>query len=541
MNTYIRTFILACILTLLFWVVILPNNYNRSNSILDFLNQNNDNQKILYIGRAHDALGLDPATETDHQSIRVTSNIYDTLVKHSSDGREILPSLATHWAADESGLVWTFDIREDVNFHDGSTLNAHAIKFNFERWMDQDNPYHAGTFNYWAINFNGFPGIVEQVNVLSDYKLEIVLNQPFAPFLSALTQGAFGIASPDAIRTFNDSLGTHPVGTGPFIFSKWENRTITLRKNDDYWGQVPNVDLVVYETIEDGMERLEALKSGHLHIADLDDIAVVENNLSDLDIKVMTRPSFNIGYLSLNMNNNYLKHNEVRRAIAHALDRNLMLHSAYNENSKNANSYIPPVLWGHNESILAPEYNLELAQSLISPYNPDQITLSLLVMNTPRTYFPDPVALGNYIKDSLELLGIQVKMRVEPWKEVIKLRDNGKYDMMISGWNGDIIDPDNFLYTLFSSNNLESALSLNYSNYSNPRVDTLLIQARQILDQDFRNELYREIQEIIQEDMPAIPLAHTTPIIAIRGISNYESSLSGNDILNLIDMEVTNE
>ncbi len=540
MKTYIKSFLVGCVITGLFWMILSPNK-NDVTSFLNFLNQKNANQKILMIGRAHDSLGLDPATETDHQSIRVAANIYDTLVMHSSDGTNILPSLATKWSADESGQSWTFDIREGVSFHDGSTLDAHAIKFNFERWMDQDNPYHAGNFNYWAINFNGFPGIVEQVNVLSDYKLEIVLNRPFAPFLSALTQPAFAIASPDAIRTFNDRLDMHPVGTGPFIFSEWENQTITLRKNDNYWGQVPYVDGVIYKTIADSSERLQELEAGRLHIADLDDLKHMNKNLNESNIKVITRPSFNIGYLSLNMNNPFLKHKDVRKAIAHSLNRDLMLKNAYNENSKNANSFIPPVLWGHNESILAPDYNLAIAHSLIESYTQDQITFDLLVMNTPKTYFPDPVTLGYFIKDSIEELGIRVNIRIEPWKDVIELRDNGDYDMMISGWQGDIIDPDNFLFTLFSSNNLESALSLNYSNYSNPTVDKLLIQARQILDQDFRNSLYREIQEIIQEDMPAIPLAHTTPIIITQGIINYQPSLSGNDALNYIDMEITIE
>lgn len=541
MKTYIKSFLLGSVITVVFWSILSPYMNSNFNSFLEFLNQNNDDQKILVIGRAHDSLGLDPATETDHQSIRVASNIYDTLVMYSNDGTKLLPALATKWNADESGQYWTFDIRKDVSFHDGATLDAHAIKFNFERWMNKDNPYHAGNFNYWAINFNGFPGIVDQVNVLSDYKLEIVLSKPFAPFLSALTQPAFGIASPDAIKTFNDSLDMHPVGTGPFVFSKWEDHTITLKKNDHYWGVIPHVDSVVYRTIPDSNERLRELEAGNLHIADLDDLTQMKSNLVTSNIKVTTRPSYNIGYLSLNMNNEFLKHNDVRRAIAHTLDRDKMLKNAYNEYSKNANSYIPPVLWGHNESILAPAYNLKIARELIQPYLEDQMTLDLLVMNTPRTYFPDPVGLGQFMKESIESIGIQVNIRVRTWQEVMDLRENGDYDMMISGWQGDIIDPDNFLSTLFSSNNLESALSLNYSNYSNPTVDKLLIQARQILDQNFRMSLYREIQEIIQEDIPAIPLAHATPIIITQGIVNYEPALSGNDALNYIDMEVSIE
>lgn len=538
MKSYIKSFLFGCLITIFLWVIIEPTRNYSTESLLNIFNQNNENQKILHIGRAHDSLGLDPATETDHQSFRVTVNIYDTLVKHSSDGRNILPSLASAWTSDESGQIWTFDIREDVEFHDGSRLDAHAIKFNFQRWMDEDNPYHAGNFNYWAINFDGFPGIVDQVNVLTDYKLEIVLNKPFAPFLSALTQPAFGIASPDAIKTFNDSLDTHPIGTGPFIFTGWQEHTITLRRNENYWGQVPNIHGVVFETIENSDHRLEMLKSGDLHLADLNYLETIDQEFLSSGLQVATRPSFNIGYLSLNMNNQYLQNKDVRQSIAHAFDRERMLEEAFNETSKNANTFVPPVLWGHHESLLAPEYNVDIALKLLEPYGQDTIHLDLLVMDTPRTYFPAPVELGSFIKESLQAIGISVNLRVEPWKEVIRLKSEGDYDMVLTGWNGDIIDPDNFLFTLFSSNNLGSELSSNYSNYLNPTVDRLLIQARQVIDQDFRKALYRELQEIIQEDMPAIPLAHTTPITVTQGIIGFEPYLSGGDALNYLDLEV---
>ncbi|MCH4890195.1 ABC transporter substrate-binding protein [Acidaminobacter sp. JC074] len=538
MKSYVKSFLLGCIVTIFLWAIIGPTRNYNAEFLQDIFNSNSEDQKILHIGRAHDSLGLDPATETDQESFRVTVNIYDTLVKHSSDGRTILPSLATKWDADESGQVWTFDIRDDVEFHDGSALDAHDIKFNFERWMDKDNPYHAGNFNYWAINFDGFPGIVDQVNVLSDYKLEIVLNRPFAPFLSALTQPAFGIASPDAIKTFNDSLDTHPIGTGPFIFSKWEDHTITLRRNENYWGQVANVHGVVFETIEDSSVRLEKLKSGQLHIADLNYLETIDREFLTSGLRIATRPSFNIGYLALNMNNDYLENKDVRRAIAHAFDRRLMMDRAFNETSKNANTFVPPVLWGHNESLLAPKYDIEEALMLLEPYAGQEIKLDLLVMDTPRNYFPAPIKLGNFIKESLEPLGITADVRIETWKEVIRLKTEGDYDMVLTGWNGDIIDPDNFLFTLFSSNNIGSELSTNYSNYSNPNVDKLLVQARQVLDQDFRTALYRELQEIIQEDMPAIPLAHTTPITVTQGLIGFEPYLSGGDALNYLDLEV---
>lgn len=535
MKDFMKSFILGCIVTVVLWSVLTPASSSQMFSKLTSWYNNNDDQKMLYLGRANDSLGLDPATETDHQSFKVTVNIYDTLVKHSSDGATILPSLATDWSTDESGLVWTFDIRNNVEFHDGSKLDAHAIKFNFDRWMDEENPYHAGNFNYWVVNFEG---IIKEVNALTDYKLEIRLDKAFAPFLGTLTQPAFAIASPDAIKTFNDSLDTHPIGTGPFIFDEWKDHTITLRRNDDYWGDVAHINGVVFETISNADERLTRLQSGKLHIAELNYFDTLEETLLKDNLSHVPRPSFNIGYISLNMENEYLKHTEVRKAIAHAFDRDLMLNRAFNETSKNANTFIPPVLWGHNETIVSQTFDPSLSESLLEPFiHDDRIELNLLVMDAPRTYFPAPIELGQYIKESLQPIGIDVKLRIEPWKEVIKLRDSGDYDMVLAGWNGDIVDPDNFLFTMFKASDQEEILSQNYSNYSNPTVNKLLMQARQTLDQTFRISLYREIQEIIHEDIPAIPLAHTTPITIIQGITGYQPYLSGADILNTVDWE----
>ncbi len=479
---------------------------------------------------------------TDSESFRVTVNIYDTLVKHNSDGSAILPSLAEEWQSSESGRIWHFRIQKGLLFHDGQPLNAHAIAFNFNRWMDNDNPYHTGNFNYWNMSFEGFPGIVEQVTALSDTLLEIRLKEPFAPFLGTLAQPAFGIASPEAIKTYNDSLSSHPLGSGPFIFESWNNNEIVLSKNKEYWGDIAKVDQIVFKTISSEQKRVRMLEEGHLHIADVS--PNVNDGFGSNSNKIMlsSSPSFNIGYLAFNMEHPILKHKDVRVAISHLIDKPKMMEVAYDLTSKPANTYVPPVLWGHNEAIKPIEYDPDLAKALLSPYlSKDQPTLDLLVMDSPRKYFPKPVELGEFIKESLETAGIKVNLNIQPWKDVIETRQSGDYDMILAGWNGDSIDPDNFLFTLFSSHNLNSNLSHNYSKYSNETVDKLLVQARQTLDRDFRTKkIYRDIQELIHEDTPAVPLAHTAPMTATQGIIGFEPSLtylSGDDALTAIDLE----
>lgn len=529
-------------ITIILWIILTSFNL-QIDSIMDKskeLLKGNNEEKILVIGGASSSIGLDPAVVTDHESLKVTVNIYDNLVKYHKDGAGIEPALAESWNVSENGLIWQFKIRKGVFFHDGTPLNAQAIAFNFNRWMDENSLYHAGYFSYWNMSFGGFPGIVQQVTALSDEDLEIRLKRPYSPFLSILTMPAFGIASPDAIMTYNENLKQHPIGTGPFIFESWsDDNAITLKRNDNYWGDKAKVGKVIFKTIPDEKERLDAFKSGEVHIIDLLTRDEVESVGMDKDLSVISRPYFNIGFLSMNMNNEYFKLKEVRQAIGHLLDRDKMMTVAFDELSKSANSFLPPVIWGHNETIKALDYDVNKAKRMLRSVGlSDGFELELLVMDSPRKYFPKPIYLGSYIRESLLKANINVNVTIEPWEEVIKKRNRGSYDMVLAGWNGDIVDPDNFLYTIFASENLKQGLSNNYSYYRNPQVDLLLNQARQATNIAFRTSLYREVQELIHKDTPAIPLAHTMTFIGTRrNVVGYVANINGQEVLNMVDVK----
>lgn len=529
-------------ITIILWIIVVLFGFE-TDSLIDKtkeLFKENQEEKVLVIGRANSSLGLDPAVITDHESFKVTVNIYDNLVKYDKEGNSIVPALAESWNMSENRLIWQFKIRDDVFFHDGTLLDAQAIAFNFSRWMDESSLYHTGYFSYWNMSFGGFPGIVEQVTALSDEVLEIRLKEPYAPFLSILTMPAFGIASPDAIMTFNENLRQHPVGSGPFIFEAWgEDNTIELKRNDKYWGDRAKVDRVIFKTIPNKKERLEALSSGKIHIIDLLTKDEMETVGKDKDLVLISRPYFNIGYLSMNMNNEYFKLREVRQAIGHLLDRDRMMTEVFDELSKPANSFLPPVIWGHNETIKALDYDVNKAKEMLASVGLcSGFKLELLVMDLPRKYFPKPVLLAEYIRDCLYKANINVNVCIEPWEAVIKRRNKGKYDMILAGWNGDILDPDNFLYTIFASENLKKGVSNNHSHYRNSQVDFLLNQARQATDQDFRANLYREAQELIHKDTPAIPLIHTMTFVAIRkNVTDYIPNINGEEVLNMVDVK----
>jgi len=495
-------------------------------------------EKTVVVGISNASITLDPAIALDQESFRITTNIFDTLVQ--MDDNLIVPGLAEDWRVTEDGLVWTFEIRKGIGFHDGNTLSAEDIVWNFDRWMNEKNAYHFGRFTYWNMNFGGFPGIVKSVNALPENTVQIVLTEPYAPFLSTLAMPAFGIASPAAIERDREDFANHPVGTGPFVLREIrDNGEVVLEKNDEYWGKRAQIDQLVYRAIPDSEERINQMIQGDLQMVDEVTEEEARRLESESDAVVYNRPIFNIGYLAMNMNHSALRDQRVRKAIAHVIDRDALLEGAFDNFSRKADAFLPPVLWGHNESIEPPAHDVEAGLALLKEAGYEQgLTLHLLVMESPRAYLPNPVKVAETLQYQLETAGIYLLLDVQPLDEYLKYGQNGNYDLILAGWNGDIVDPDNFLYSFFASENSRTGVVSNYAFYKSQEVDDLLQLARQSTDQAFRNDLYRKVQVLIARDIPAIPIAHTISSVAVsQNIKEYKPSITGIDRLNTIELK----
>lgn len=483
--------------------------------------------KKLVVGRASDAITLDPANTTDMDSIKVTVNIFETLVKYEKEGKDIIPSLAVNWKCSEDGLTWVFKLRQGVRFHDESNFDAHAVVFNFQRWMDANNPYHNGQFSYWNYVFGGFPGFVKSVTALSDYTVEIKLSKPYAPLLSTLTMPVFSMESPEAIKKYGKEVYKHPVGTGPFYFKSWKpNESILLVRNDKHWDNIAKVNELEFKIIPSSKDRVEELKKGTIFIADdlsPDDTLLVER---DAKMQLFLKPCFNVGYMAINNEKPPFNNRQVRTAISYAINKDELIKKAFDNIAKPAKTFIPPLLSGYNENIEASEYNIEKSKELLKEAGyPEGFKTTLWVMDCSRDYFPRPLQVAEYIKESLKKVNIEVTVNTYNWDEYLNRIKNGEHELALIGWSGDNIDPDNFLNTLLSSDNAKPGLASNYSFYKNKEIDILLTQARETNDIVFRKSLYRRLLEIVNYDMPSVPLAHTMPVVAanlyVRGYLPY--------------------
>lgn len=472
----------------------------------------------LIFGRQGDSVSLDPANVTDGESLRVTRQVYDALLDYSEKDTSIRPALATSWENSADGLTWTFKLRKNVKFHDGTPFNAEAVKFNFDRWRDKSNPYHQGEFEYWVGMFGGFPGVVKSVDVVDEYTVKFVLERPVAPFLANLAMSPFSIASPTAIKKYGEEYGNHPVGTGPFKFVRWDRGDkIVLEANKDYWDGKPYLDKVIFRTIPENSARLMELQSGSIDLIDgvnPDDVALAK---ADKNLQIFLRPSFNIGYLAMNMEKKPFDNVKVRQAVAMAINKAGIVKAFYAGLAEPAKNPMPPSLWGYNNKVKDWPYDPAKAKKLLAEAGfPNGFSTTLWAMPVARPYMPQPQKIGEAIQADLAKIGIKATITSFDWGTYLDKTSNGEHDMALLGWTGDNGDPDNFLYVLLDKDNAVKPNANNISFYRSEQVHKLLIEAQTVADMKKRTALYEKAQEIIHNDVPMVTLVHSTPPLAGR-------------------------
>ncbi|MEM9904623.1 MAG: ABC transporter substrate-binding protein, partial [Cyanobacteria bacterium P01_D01_bin.44] len=311
----------------------------------------------LVFGSGGQPVNLRSGDVTDGNSMYVQLQIYNYLLSNEPGGTELIPGLATEWSASEDGLIWTFNLREGVKFHDGTDFDADAVVFNVNRWWDPDFEYgfraEGHLYEIWTDLFGGFKGeegsTLVDVRAADDLTVEFELAEPFAAFPAAISSSYFGIASPTAIQEAGASYGTPSgtaVGTGPFVFEEWRSGDrITLSKFEDYWEEgLPKVDQLVFSFVEDPAARLAQLRAGALDFTvDLtpDQLPEIE---SDPNLEAVFRPSFNVGYLALNPSYEPLASVEVRRAVAQAINKASIVEAFWGELGETTGHFVPPSL-----------------------------------------------------------------------------------------------------------------------------------------------------------------------------------------------------
>lgn len=495
----------------------------------------------LVFGASNDPRILDPALASDGESLRVSSQIYETLVTTAPGSTEVIPKLATDWSASDDGLDWTFNLQSGVTFHDGEPFNADAVCFNFDRWYNFAGPLqlNSGAY-YWRVIFGGFAendpngdapetSLYKSCEVVDDDTVILHLTAPSAAFLSGLVLPPFSIASPKALTEYDADSATldadgnpvpqgtfgteHPVGTGPFQFDEWiRNDHLTLTRNDSYWGAAPYLDSVIFRPITDNAARLQALQTGEIDGYDLVDPQDRETIASDSSLQLIERPSFNVGYVGFNETFAPLDKLEVRQAIAYALNRQSVIDNIYGDSGQVPLEFMPPSVQGWTDDITRYDYDPDKARALL-----EQSGLELPVKidfwypaNVSRPYMPDPQRIAQAFASDLEQVGFDVNLKSAPWTpDYLDAVLGGQAAVHLLGQTGDFGDPETFVGTFFRTNSPQWGLD-------DPELRQSLEDALRITDQDERTAAYEEINRNIMDILPGVPFAHSTSNLAFR-------------------------
>lgn len=497
-------------------------------------NSSSSTPQVLVFGRGADSVSLDPGIVTDGESFKVTQNVFETLLNFGEQDTTINPGLAKEWEVSEDGLTYTFQLQEGVKFHDGTDFNADAVIKNINRWKggkEEDFYYFNSMFKAEGED------IIKDVTAEGDYTVVFTLSRPQAPFLKNLAMSPFGIGSPTAFEAAGDKFGDNPVGTGPFKFTDWKRSdSITIEKFEDYWQEgLPKLDKVIFRSIPDNSARLNELMAGNIDLADGINPSDGKTVEGDSTLQLIERPSMNIGYLGLTNTRAPFDNKLVRQAVNYAIDKQAIVDAFFEGRAEVAANPMPSSISGYNDAISPYPYDPEKAKSLLAEAGYDGKEIELWAMPVPRPYMPDGAKVAEVIQKNLEDVGIPSKIVTFEWATYLEKAKNGEADAFMLGWTGDNGDADNFIYTLLDKDNIGSN---NYAFYSNEEVHELLIQAQSETDENVRNELYKKAQEIIHDDAPWVPLAHSTPLLAAKaGVKDFKPHPTGSDKLDKVSME----
>ena len=479
----------------------------------------------LIFGRGGDSLTLDPAQLSDGESAKVCDMLYDTLIQYRADTTDLEPALAEAWESSTDGLVWTFHLRQGVQFHDGTPLNADAVVFSLTRPQ--------------AVFHNFQAEFINQIIALDPFTVQIQLKTSFAPFISTLAGTAFSIVSPTAVQHFGGNFTNNPVGTGTFKFIRWDrDDKIVLEANDTHWAGRPSLNRIIFRSIPDNSVRLIELQQGNLHAMEFpnpDEISLIRG---DAQLELLMQSSLNIGYLAMNMDKPPFDNLKVRLAINHAINKTEIIEHLYQGTGIPAKGPIPPALWSYDDTIEDYEYNPELAKQLLAEAGyPDGFETTLWALPVPRPYIPDGRALAEAIQSDLRNIGVEPKIVTYDWGTYLVKTENGEHDMAMLGWIADEGDPDNFFYYLLSTTYAEKP-AFNIAFYRSDEMQLVLERARMSTDRDKRIALYQQAQAIFHRDAPWVPLAHAQRLLVVdRKVRNLKLSPVGWKYLRNVSLE----
>jgi peptide/nickel transport system substrate-binding protein len=448
----------------------------------------------LEIGTSQDTTIFDPILISQNADRWVAAGANATLVRVNLDGTAVEPDLAESWEVSGDGLVYTFHLRPDLKFSDGSPITGSDVEFSLERLRDTPEAV-----------FGGMYAAMRSVETPDDRTVVITLSQPTAPFLARIALLAAAILPEAQVRNRYDEFLEKPIGAGAFRVAEWRRgEYVALEKNPYFWGAPakPKLDRVEWRYIPNDDTRIRKLRAGEIDAMTAVPLGRIEELRQEPGLAVHLDPSAREHFLLINHAHPPLDDRDVRTAICMAIDLDAIVQGATFGVATPADGYIPEGSPFHNPAVSRCPYDPGRARRALADAGVKDLRLKLLLPAGDAT--DDRVA--TLIRSQLAKIGVTATIETLEPGLAWEAEAAGDYDLSLNYWADDIIDPDEKTsFALYGDPESRSY----HTGYRNPAVSRLIDAGRIELDPEKREAIYFEIQAIAKRDLPWIDLYYS--------------------------------
>ena len=453
---------------------------------------------------------IDPHVTTDATSARIIVEVFGGLVT-IDPALNIVPDLAESWDISNNGLVYTFHLRPDAKFHDGTPVTAHDVQWSLERATNPltESPVvdqYLGDIVGVDEKLAGDATTIAGVRLIDEHTIEITIDGSKSYFLAKLTYPTAFVLDQENVEANPRTWFREPNGTGPFRLTEYRvGETLKLGRNEHYHLGPPKLEEV--EFILSGGTSMLMYENDEIHVAGvgLADLDRLNDPNNELYAELKTAPpSFSVNYIGLNVSEPPLDDVKVRQALNFAVDKREIASIVMGDLVEPADGILPPNFPGYDEGVRGYEYDPVKARQLLeeSKYGDDLENIPPITITTPGSFGANVSLDMEVILQMWERnLGITAEFQQTEYATFLKDLHKGRFQMFDIGWIADYPDPENFLDILFHSESTN-----NHTHYSNPDVDELLIKARVETDTNARYALYNQAEQQILDDAPWVPL-----------------------------------
>ncbi|MCW8092871.1 ABC transporter substrate-binding protein [Alteromonas sp. ASW11-130] len=491
---------------------------------------------IIYCSESN-PINFNPQLDTSGTTSDASSHqIYGRLLDFNPDSGRIEASLANSWQVSEDGLTYEFQLRKGVTFHTTDyftptrTFNADDVIFSIDRWRLPSHPYHnvsGGRYAYFESL--GIADNIQEVARLNSYRVRIKLINRDSSFLANLATDFSVILSEEYAKQLMqkgvpERIDHYPVGTGPFKFQSYrKDHYIRFKRHENYWRDTPRSERLIYDITPKSSLRLAKLITGECDAIAFPSQAEVEVIRQRDQLELAEKPGLNIGFWAFNTQKSPFNNPDVRRALAFAIDKNTLLETVYFDSAVRAKTLLPPASWAYQRDADDTAYNPVLARKLLNDAGvPEGFRMTIWAMPVERAYNPNAAKMAELMQRYLAEVGIKADIISYDWTTFRRHLRDGAHDSVLIGWSADSGDPDNFYRPLLSCGAIPSGT--NRAMWCNSNYDRLINAALKTENIEQRKRIYQQVNRLLYEQLPLVPLAHAYRYQA------YRSGLSGMSI-----------